>query len=108
MKKAIINALSERDEDADICKKKGEIEQDTDLRDYENIALKRDIEKYFQEEVHPFVPDAWMDRSSDKVGYEINFTQYFWKYKPLRPSDEILHDIKKIEKQIPLLKRHQD
>ena len=73
--------------------KQGNPKPDTSLRDYEKIPLKQDVDEYFQVEVLPHVPDAWMDRSKDKVGYEINFTKYFYKYKPLRPLEEIKSDI---------------
>lgn len=97
---AILNALSERDETADICTDKdGKPEPDASLRDSENIPLKDDINDYFKREVLPHVPDAWMDRSKDKVGYEINFTKEFYKYKPLRPLDEIRKDILALEKE---------
>jgi len=98
--KAILEALSERDETADICMgKDGNPEPDTDLRDYENIPLMGNIEDYFKHEVLPHVPDAWMDRSKDKVGYEVNFTKEFYKYKPLRSLDEIRKDILVLEKE---------
>ena len=57
------------------------------------------IEEYFKREVLPHVPDAWMDRSKDKVGYEISFTKYFYKYQPLRPLKEITADILTLEKE---------
>ena len=98
--KAILEALSERDETADICMdKNGNSEPDTDLRDYENIPLMDNIEDYFKREVLPHVPDAWMDRSKDKVGYEINFTKEFYKYKPLRSLEDIRKDIFALEKE---------
>ena len=67
------------------------------LRDYEKIPLKDDIDAYFEREVLPHVPDAWMDRSKDKVGYEISFTKYFYEYQPLRSLDEIKADILALE-----------
>jgi type I restriction enzyme M protein len=92
--KSILNALSERDEAADICMDKdNKPEPDTDLRDYENVPLGDDIDGYFKREVLPHIPDAYMDRSKDKVGYEINFTKEFYKYKPLRSLEEIRKDI---------------
>ncbi|MBN1599047.1 MAG: SAM-dependent DNA methyltransferase [Bacteroidales bacterium] len=72
---------------------------DSSLRDYENVPLKQDIEEYFKQEVLPHVPDAWMDRTNDKIGYEINFTRYFYKYQPLRSLEEIRADILKLEKE---------
>jgi type I restriction enzyme M protein len=75
-------------------------EPDPDLRDFENIPLKHDINAYFDREVRPHVPDAWMDRSKDKVGYEINFNRHFYKYTPPRPLDEIDADLKRAEDEI--------
>ena len=99
--KAILMALSERDETADICTNaKGNPEPDPELRDYENVPLKEDIEQYMAREVLPHVPDAWVDESKTKVGYEINFNRYFYKYTPPRPLDEIESDLKQIEKEI--------
>jgi len=98
--KAILDALSERDETADIClNKDGKSEPDSELRDFENVPLMDNIEAYFKREVLPHVPDAWMDRSKDKVGYEINFTKEFYKYKPFRSLEEIRKDILAIEKE---------
>jgi type I restriction enzyme M protein len=76
---------------------KGKPKPDSKLRDSEKIPLKQDIDEYFEKEVKPHVPDAWMDRNKDKVGYEINFTKYFYKYKPLRPTLEIQTDILELE-----------
>ena len=70
---------------------------DPKLRDYEKVPLKEDVDEYFKREVLPHVPDAWMDRSKDRVGYEINFTKYFYKYTPLRSLDEIKADILALE-----------
>lgn len=75
-------------------------EPDIDLRDFENIPLKDDIEAYCEREVKPHVPDAWMDRSKDKVGYEINFNRHFYKYTQARPLEEIDADLKKAEENI--------
>jgi type I restriction enzyme M protein len=79
--------------------KKGEPIADSDLRDYENIPLKEDIEEYFKREVLPHLPDAWIDHSKTKIGYEINFTKYFYKYKPLRSLEDIRKDILKLEEE---------
>lgn len=79
--------------------KKGNPKPDTSLRDYEKIPLKDDIAEHFKREVLPHVPDAWMDRSKDKVGYEISFTKYFYEYKPLRSLDEIKTDILALEEE---------
>lgn len=98
--RAILNALSERDETADICvEKDGNPEPDAELRDAENVPLTENIDDYFKREVLPHVPDAWMDRSKDKVGYEINFTKEFYKYTPLRSLEDIRKDILALEKE---------
>lgn len=75
-------------------------EPDPDLRDFENVPLKGDIDAYFEREVHPHVADAWMDRSKDKVGYEINFNRHFLKYAAPRPLEEIDADLRKAEEEI--------
>ncbi len=100
LKKAIFKALSEHDETADIIYgKKGNPEPDPDLRDYENVPLKEDIHEYFEREVKPHLPDAWIDEKRTRVGYEISFTKYFYKYKPLRQLKDITEDIKKLEEE---------
>ena len=73
--------------------------QDTDLRDSEGIKWKENIEEYFEKEVLPFAPDAWMDREKDKIGYEIPFTKFFYEYKPLRDLEEIMQDIEALEQE---------
>ena len=75
-------------------------EPDADLRDFENVPLKDDIDAYFAREVRPHLPDAWMDRSKDKVGYEINFNRHFYRYTPPRSLDEIDADLKQAEEMI--------
>jgi type I restriction enzyme M protein len=75
-------------------------EADADLRDFENVPLKDDIDAYFEREVRPHVPDAWMDRSKDKVGYEINFNRHFYVYTPPRPLEEIDAELKAVEAEI--------
>ncbi|HRB70815.1 MAG TPA: class I SAM-dependent DNA methyltransferase [Flavobacterium sp.] len=87
-------------EAAKVQKGKNDFEADADLRDFENIPLKIDIETYFKNEVLPFVPDAWMDRSKDKVGYEINFNRYFFKNLENRPLEVINKELSEIEKEI--------
>jgi len=99
--KAILMALAERDETADICTDaKGDPEPDPELRDYENVPLAENVQAYFEREVLPHVPDAWIDHSKTRIGYEINFNRYFYKYTPPRPLEEIEADLKKIEKEI--------
>jgi type I restriction enzyme M protein len=99
--KAMIQSLSERDETAEVCRdRKGNVEPDSDLRDYENVPLKEDVEEYMKREVLPHVQDAWVDESKTKIGYEINFNRYFYKYTPPRPLEEIEADLRTIEKEI--------
>jgi type I restriction enzyme M protein len=102
--KAILEALSERDENADICTdSKGRPEADTDLRDTENVPLKEDIETYFTREVLPHVPDAWIDYSKTKIGYEIPFNRHFYVYQPPRGLEVIEAELFNIEKEIEAL-----
>jgi len=109
VKKAILSALSERDEEADICTgNKGNPEPDTDLRDHELVPLTEDWRDYMKREVLPFVADAWVDESytdaRDKqvgrVGYKINFNRYFYQYVPPRPLEEIDAELKALEAEI--------
>jgi type I restriction enzyme M protein len=79
--------------------KKGNAKANAELRDFENIPLKEDIGEYFKREVLPHVPDAWIDETKTKIGYEINFTKYFYKYQPLRPLEEIRNDILTLERE---------
>jgi len=101
--KALLNALSERDPEADICTdKKGNPEADTGLRDYENVPLTESVYDYFEREVKPHVPDAWIDESKRDekdgevgiVGFEIPFNRHFYEFTPPRPLDEIDADLK--------------
>ncbi len=80
-------------------------EADADLRDFENVPLTEDVEAYFEREVKPHVPDAWMDRSKDKVGYEINFNRYFYVFTPPRPLAQIDAELKTAEDEILRLLR---
>jgi type I restriction enzyme M protein len=108
------DTLGEKDEDADvvfpdpsnvpiqsgrICDWKEKPLFDTDLRDSESIKWKQNIEEYFESEVLPFAPDAWMDREKDKIGYEIPFTKFFYECKPLRDLSVIMKDIEDLEEQ---------
>ena len=88
-------------EDGKIKKdKKGNIKPDSSLRDYERVSLSENIDEYYDREVIPHLKDSWMDRSKDKIGYEINFTKYFYKFTPLRSLDDISQDLKSIDKEI--------
>ncbi len=80
--------------------KKGAKQPDPSLRDTENVPLTENIAEYFKREVLPFAPDAWIDESKTKIGYEIPFTRYFYKYTPPRPSKEIMAEILEIEKEL--------
>jgi type I restriction enzyme M protein len=101
LQKAILSALSEKDETADICvDSKGNPEPDADLRDTESVPLKEDINEYFECEVKPHVADAWIDKSKTKVGYEIPFTRHFYQHTTLRSSEVIIEDIRVLEESI--------
>ncbi|MEO8595482.1 MAG: type I restriction-modification system subunit M N-terminal domain-containing protein [Candidatus Solibacter sp.] len=80
-------------------------EADPDLRDFENVPLKDDIDAYFKREVRPHVSDAWMDRTKDRAGYEINFNAHFYRHTPPRSLDAIDSDLKSAEEQILQLLR---
>jgi len=81
-----------------VTDKQGNPKPDSSKRDFERVPLSDDIEKYIEREVKPHLPDSWMDRSKDKIGYEINFTKYFYQYKPLRSLGEISQDLLKLDK----------
>ncbi len=125
-RKAILAALSERDESAEICRDDdGHPEPDPELRDTESVPLPAgddpddeegvpaSVRAFFEREVEPHVPDAWIDtRKRDSrdgrvghVGYEINFNRYFYRYTPPRPLEEIAADIRTIEKDIVVMLR---
>jgi type I restriction enzyme M protein len=107
--KAILSALSERDETAAVCRdKQGNPEPDPELRDTESVPLAEAVEAFFEREVKPHVPDAWIDTSKRDekdgqvgiIGYEINFNRYFYRYIAPRPLEEIEADIRGIEADI--------
>ncbi|SDJ74125.1 type I restriction-modification system subunit M [Salimicrobium halophilum] len=100
--KAVLAALSEKDETAEVCvkNKKGDVEPDPDLRDTENVSIKEDIHDYFEREVMPHVPDAWVDEEKTKIGYEIPFARHFYQYQELRSSEEIKSEIQELEESI--------
>jgi len=104
LKKSIVSSLSERDENADVVmNKKGIPEPDSELRDFENVPLREDIEEYMKQEVLPYVPDVWVDESKTKVGYEVSFNRYFYIYQPPRSLEEIQAELTKIEMDIEKL-----
>lgn len=79
--------------------KKGNPKPDSKLRNYERVPFSDDIEKYFSCEVEPHLPNSWIDFNKSKVGYEINFTKHFYKYKPLRSSEDITRDLLELDKE---------
>ena len=108
-RKAVISALAERDESAAICRTKdGKPEPDPELRDHERVPLAEDVNAFFEREVTPHVPDAWIDESKRDardgkvgiVGYEINFNRHFYRYSPPRSLEDIEADIQDIETDI--------
>ena len=109
VRKAILSALAERDETAAICMDKdGKPEPDPELRDTERVPLAEDVNAFFEREVKPHVPDAWIDDTKRDakdggvgiVGYEINFNRYFYRFSPPRPLEDIESDIQGIEADI--------
>ncbi len=123
---AIVDAMAVRDPAVDpITDKQGDPEPDADLRDNENVPLpsdpvryepdpterlatptyKRVVVQYVEQEVHPYVPDAWPDHSKTKIGYEIPLTRHFYVYTPPRPLEEIDAEIKQLEQEIQELLR---
>ncbi len=109
IRKAIFDALSERDESAEIVRDSdGNPEPDSELRDYENVPLGEDVYEFFQREVTPHVPDAWINEDvRDKrdgevgvIGYEINVGRYFYEYVPPRSMKEIALEIQSMEKDL--------
>jgi type I restriction enzyme M protein len=83
--------------------RQGNPKPDTSKRDSERVSLSESIEDYYEREVKPHLPDSWMDRSKDKIGYEINFTKYFYKFTPLRSLEEISKDLKSLDVEIQQL-----
>ena len=81
-------------EDGKPVLKKGKPQPDTKLRDTETIAWSEDVQAYMEKNVYPFAPDAWIDESKTKIGYEIPFTRQFYKYVPPRKSEEIFEELK--------------
>ena len=99
--RVVLAALGERDETAEICRDRhGNPEPDPELRDTESVPLKESIQAYFAREVMPHVPDAWIDESKTKVGYEIPLNRHFYQYEPPRRLEVIEADIKTLERDI--------
>jgi type I restriction enzyme M protein len=87
-------------EDGKIVKdKKGVVKTDGSLRDNERIPLSFDVDEYFEREVKQHLPESWMDRDKDTIGYEINFTKYFYQYKPLRSLEDLTKELLDLEKE---------
>lgn len=114
VRKAILDALGERDETAEVCRDdEGNIEPDPSLRDTESVPLDDDVAAYFEREVKPHVPDAWInpsvrdekDSELGVLGYEINFNRFFYRYQPPRALEEIEADIKAVEQDVLRLLR---
>ncbi|MGY4858263.1 type I restriction-modification system subunit M [Cryobacterium sp. AP23] len=102
--KALVSGLAERDETAPVVTdSKGKPVPDTNLRDTENVPLTEDIDAYIQREIAPHVGHFWVDRSKDKIGYEIPFTRHFYKYVPPRSLEEIDADLNKLVQEITVL-----
>lgn len=87
------------DEEGKQILKKGKPQPDSSKRDTESIPWAENIEEYMQKNVFPYAPDAWIDEKKSKIGYEIPFTREFYKYVPLRHSDEIFAHLKELEQQ---------
>ncbi|MFD0782663.1 N-6 DNA methylase [Micromonospora azadirachtae] len=101
--KALREVLGVRDPEGEVQLVKGEPEPDPELRDYENVPLHEDVEEYLRREVLPHVPDAWIDHTKTKIGYEIPVTRHFYVYKPPRPLAEIDAELKALEAEIQAL-----
>lgn len=100
IRKTVIRAAMVRDPDAEPLRARNGFVPDTELRDTENIPLDEDVGSFMEREVLPHAADAWVDGSKTKIGYEIPFTQHFYKYVPPRPLPEIDADIKASEQRI--------
>ena len=96
----IVVERPQRDEQGEIIRKKGKPVPDTALRDTENVPLKEDIAEYFKREVLPYAPDAWIDSSKTKVGYEIPMTRYFYEYQKPESAASIADRITALESEI--------
>jgi type I restriction enzyme M protein len=109
--KMIVKHLSEHDDEAVVCKSKGKVEANPDLRDNENVPLTETVADYFAREVLPHVPDAWIDENKTDpkdgevgiVGYEIPFNRHFYEYVPPRALEEIDADLDAVSAEIMLL-----
>lgn len=98
-RKVVVERLL-RDESGKPILKKGKVQADPKLRNTENIPLSEDVAEYMKREVLPYAPDAWIDESKTKIGYEIPFTRYFYEYTPPVPSEELKREILQIESEL--------
>ncbi|EHV1354139.1 SAM-dependent DNA methyltransferase [Vibrio cholerae] len=106
--KLIVKHLGEHDDEAEVCKAKGQVEANPDLRDNENVPLTETVADYFAREVLPHVPDAWIDESKTDpkdgevgiVGYEIPFNRHFYVYQPPRALEDIDADLDAVSAEI--------
>ena len=96
----IVVERPERDEQGNVVMKRGKPVADASLRDTENVPMNEDIDAYFKREVLPYAPDAWIDKSKTKVGYEIPMTRYFYEYKAPEKVEDIMARIKVLEQDI--------
>lgn len=96
----IVVERPQRDENNNIIKKNGKPVADAELRDTENVPLDEDIDRYFEREVLPYAPDAWIDKKKTKVGYEIPMTRYFYEYQAPESVDSIVERINGLEADI--------
>ena len=96
----IVVERPQRDEAGNIILKRGKPLPDTSLRDTENVPLVQDIDAYFAREVLPYAPDAWIDHSKTKVGYEIPMTRYFYEYQAPEAVEDIVARITALEQDI--------
>ena len=96
----IVVERPQRDEAGNIIQKRGKPVPDTSLRDTENVPLVQDIDAYFAREVLPYAPDAWIDHSKTKVGYEIPMTRYFYEYQAPEAVEDIVARITALEQDI--------
>ncbi len=98
---AVLAALAERDPQAEICRDRhSNPEPDPALRDTETVPLSEDIDEYMAREVLPHAPDAWINHTKTKIGYEIPFNRHFYVYEPPRPLEEIDADLQALEHEI--------
>lgn len=104
LRRAVWNAISVRDPAAPaVTDRNGDPEPDPELRDYENVPIAESVDDYMAREVLPFVEDAWIDESKEKIGSEIPFTRLFYRYEPPRPLEEIDAEIRELEEEISSL-----